>query len=179
MAHGHHSAASAVDAGPPAHALRAHNEWRVVGLLLPYLSEYKWRVLVALIFLASAKLANVGVPLVLKRSSMRSRRAQQALLAVPLALLVAYGVLRLSTVLFTELRDVVFARATQRAIRRVALTVFRASAQPEPALPPGSPDRRRVARHRARHARHASLLSIMLFSIIPVIWNSAWWRWSC
>ncbi len=100
------------------------NEWRVVGLLLPYLSEYKWRVLVALIFLTSAKLANVGVPLVLK-SVVDALSPAQQVLALPLALLVAYGALRLSTVLFAELRDVVFVRVTQRAIRRVALTVFR------------------------------------------------------
>jgi ATP-binding cassette subfamily B protein len=167
MAHGHHSAASAVDAGPPASGARP-NEWRVVGLLLPYLSEYKWRVLVALIFLASAKLANVGVPLVLK-SVVDALSPAQQVLALPLALLVAYGALRLSTVLFAELRDVVFVRVTQRAIRRVALTVFRhlhsLSLRFHLDRQTGG-----VSRDIERGTRGIStLLSYMLFSIIPVI----------
>jgi ATP-binding cassette, subfamily B, heavy metal transporter len=167
MAHGHHSAASAVDAGPPAPGARP-NEWRVVGLLLPYLSEYKWRVLVALIFLASAKLANVGVPLVLK-SVVDALSPAQQMLALPLALLVAYGALRLSTVLFAELRDVVFVRVTQRAIRRVALTVFRhlhsLSLRFHLDRQTGG-----VSRDIERGTRGIStLLSYMLFSIIPVI----------
>jgi ABC-type transport system involved in Fe-S cluster assembly fused permease/ATPase subunit len=167
MAHGHHSAASAADAEPPASGARP-NEWRVVGLLLPYLSEYKWRVLVALIFLASAKLANVGVPLVLK-SVVDALSPAQQVLALPLALLVAYGALRLSTVLFAELRDVVFVRVTQRAIRRVALTVFRhlhsLSLRFHLDRQTGG-----VSRDIERGTRGIStLLSYMLFSIIPVI----------
>ncbi len=144
------------------------NEWRVVGLLLPYLSEYKWRVLVALIFLTSAKLANVGVPLVLK-SVVDALSPAQQVLALPLALLVAYGALRLSTVLFAELRDVVFVRVTQRAIRRVALTVFRhlhsLSLRFHLDRQTGG-----VSRDIERGTRGIStLLSYMLFSIIPVI----------
>src|SRR5487761_2568681 len=167
MAHGHHSAASAVDARPPASGARP-NEWRVVGLLLPYLSEYKWRVLVAMVFLASAKLANVGVPLVLK-SVVDALSPAQQVLALPLALLVAYGALRLSTVLFAELRDVVFVRVTQRAIRRVALTVFRhlhsLSLRFHLDRQTGG-----VTRDIERGTRGIStLLSYMLFSIIPVI----------
>ena len=167
MAHGHHSAASSVDTVPPARAA-AHNEWRVVGLLLPYLAEYKWRVLVALVFLASAKLANVGVPLVLK-SVVDALSPAQQVLALPLALLVAYGALRLSTVLFAELRDVVFVRVTQRAIRRVALTVFRhlhsLSLRFHLDRQTGG-----VSRDIERGTRGIStLLSYMLFSIIPVI----------
>src|SRR5471032_3241976 len=102
MAHGRRSAALSVDAGAPAPGVR-RNEWRAVAMLLPYLWEYKWRVLVALVFLASAKFANVGVPLVLKRIVDALTPAQQPL-ALPLALLIAYGLLRLSTVLFAELR---------------------------------------------------------------------------
>src|SRR5512140_1595423 len=122
MAHGSRSVALSVDPGARTPAAR-RNEWRAVGMLLPYLWEYKWRVLVALTFLAAAKLANVGVPLVLK-SVVDALSPAQQVLALPLALLVAYGALRLSTVLFAELRDVVFVRVTQRAIRRVALQVF-------------------------------------------------------
>ncbi len=167
MAHGRRSSTLSVDADAPAPGTR-RNEWRAVGMLLPYLWEYKWRVLVALVFLASAKVANVGVPLVLKGIVDALSPAQQTL-ALPLALLVAYGLLRLSTVLFAELRDVVFVRVTQRAIRRVALTVFRhlhsLSLRFHLDRQTGG-----VTRDIERGTRGIStLLSFMLFSIIPVI----------
>jgi ATP-binding cassette, subfamily B, heavy metal transporter len=137
-------------------------------MLLPYLWEYKWRVLVALTFLVTAKLANVAVPLVLKEVVDRLTPTQ-AVLALPLALLVAYGVLRLSTTLFAELRDLVFVRVTQRAIRRIALSVFRhlhaLSLRFHLERQTGG-----VSRDIERGARGIStLLSYMLFSIIPVI----------
>src|SRR2546423_5920627 len=100
------------------------NEWKALGTLVPYLSEYKWRVIFALAFLITAKLANVAVPLVMKEV-VDSLDAKTAIAAVPVALLAIYGILRFSTTLFAELRDVVFVRVTQRAIRRVALGVFR------------------------------------------------------
>ncbi len=137
-------------------------------MLLPYLAEYKWRVLVALTFLATAKFANVGVPLLLKRI-VDALSPEQQVLALPLALLLAYGLLRLSTVLFAELRDVVFVRVTQRAIRRVALTVFRhlhsLSLRFHLDRQTGG-----VTRDIERGTRGIStLLSFMLFSVIPVI----------
>jgi len=140
----------------------------VVGLLLPYLWEFRWRVLVALAFLVTAKLANVGVPLILKEV-VDSLDAQTAILAVPFVLLAAYGALRFSTTLFAELRDVVFVRVTQRAIRRVALEVFRhlhsLSLRFHLERQTGG-----VARDVERGTRGIStLLSYMLFSIIPVI----------
>ena len=143
-------------------------EWRVVPMLLPYLWEYKWRVAVALTFLVAAKLANVGVPLVLKEVVDRLTPAQ-AILALPLALLVAYGALRLSTTLFAELRDLVFVRVTQRAIRRIALSVFRhlhsLSLRFHLERQTGG-----VSRDIERGARGVStMLSYMLFSIIPVV----------
>jgi ATP-binding cassette, subfamily B, heavy metal transporter len=100
------------------------SEWRVLGTLAPYLLEYKWRVLLALACLVTAKLANVGVPLVMKEV-VDGLDSQTALLAVPVLLLVTYGCLRFSATLFGELRDVVFVPVTQRAIRRLALGVFR------------------------------------------------------
>jgi ATP-binding cassette subfamily B protein len=100
------------------------SEWGAVGTLVPYLLEYKWRVVIALVFLTVAKLANVGVPLVMKEV-VDGLDAQAALVAVPVALLAIYGILRFSTTLFQELRDVIFVRVTQRAIRRIALGVFR------------------------------------------------------
>jgi ATP-binding cassette subfamily B protein len=167
MAHGRGHAASSLDAAPPAAGAR-RSEWRALGMLLPYLAEYRWRVLLALAFLAAAKVANVGVPLVLKSVVDALTPAQQAL-ALPLALLVAYGALRLSTVLFAELRDVVFVRVTQRAIRRVALTVFRhlhsLSLRFHLERQTGG-----VSRDIERGTRGIStLLNYMLFSIIPVI----------
>ncbi|HEV3008115.1 MAG TPA: ABC transporter transmembrane domain-containing protein, partial [Burkholderiales bacterium] len=109
--------------GAPTQRLRG-NEWKALATLLPYLLEYKWRVFLALACLVTAKLANVGVPLVMKEVVDGLDPSLQAV-AVPVALLAIYGVLRFSTTLFQELRDVVFIRVTQRAIRRVALGVFR------------------------------------------------------
>lgn len=103
-------------------------DWSTVKTLLPYLWAYKWRVLLALIFLVGAKLANVGVPLVLKELidwMTISPTNPIALMVLPLSLLVTYGLLRLSTTLFTELREFVFAKVTQRAVRTIALKVFR------------------------------------------------------
>src|SRR6476646_1925786 len=99
-------------------------DWQTIGTLLPYLWEYKARVVAALVCLVAAKLANVGVPLLLKRI-VDSLDPRIAILTVPLALLVAYGLLRLSTTVFTELREFLFAKVTQRAVRRIGLTVFR------------------------------------------------------
>jgi len=114
---------------PPAPATaRSGSDWAVLKTLFPYLWAWKWRVLLALGFLIGAKLANVGVPLILKRLIDRltiSPGDPQALLVLPLGLLVAYGALRLATTLFTELREFVFARVTQRAVRTIALQVFR------------------------------------------------------
>ena len=99
-------------------------DWATIGTLLPYLWAYKGRVIAAIACLIAAKVANVGVPLLLKRIVDDLDR-ETALLAVPLALLVAYGLLRLSTTIFTELREFLFAKVTQRAVRTIALQVFR------------------------------------------------------
>jgi len=116
---------AASDALPPPTAQRKRGtEWRVLKSLVPYLWEFRWRVALALLFMVAAKLANVGVPLVLKQI-VDSLTGANAMLIVPMALLVAYGVLRLSTTLFTELRELAFAKVTQRAVRRIALAVFR------------------------------------------------------
>src|SRR5512147_302204 len=99
-------------------------DWKVVRQLLPYLWPYKGRVFAALAALVCAKVANVGVPVLLKHIVDRLDPTL-AILTVPLALLVAYGALRLSTTLFTELREFLFAKVTQRAVRTIALEVFR------------------------------------------------------
>ena len=109
------------DAGVPR---TARGDWHAIATLIPYLWEYKGRVLAALTCLIAAKVANVGVP-VLMKEIVDSLDARTAILAVPLVLLVAYGLLRLSTTAFTELREFLFAKVTQRAVRKIGLQVFR------------------------------------------------------
>ena len=114
---------------PPASAPAApRSDWATLQRLFPYLWEYKWRAGAALAFMLGAKLANVGVPLLLKNlvDTMSFKPGDaQAVLVVPVALLLAYGLLRLSTTLFAELRELVFAKATEGAARRISLEVFR------------------------------------------------------
>ena len=104
------------------------SDWATLTRLLPYLWEYRWRVIIALSFLVGAKVANVSVPLLLKEIVDRlsiSPTDPRALLVVPIGLLVAYGALRLCTSLFTELRELIFAKATEGASRSISLQVFR------------------------------------------------------
>ncbi|HQU81289.1 MAG TPA: ABC transporter ATP-binding protein/permease [Azonexus sp.] len=98
--------------------------WLTLRMLLPYLWNYRLRVLAALGCLFAAKVANVTVPIVFKNMIDGLSASEQAL-ALPVLLLVLYGALRFSTALFTELREFLFARVTQRAVRQVALEVFR------------------------------------------------------
>ncbi|GAB4435864.1 MAG: ABC transporter ATP-binding protein/permease [Rhodocyclaceae bacterium] len=111
----------------PGPAPERRHDWQTVRRLLPYLLAYRWRVAFALACLIAAKVANVGVPLVFKRmiDALTPMPAAQAALVVPAALLLAYGVLRLSVTAFTELRELIFARVTQRAVRTISLQVFR------------------------------------------------------
>jgi ABC-type transport system involved in Fe-S cluster assembly fused permease/ATPase subunit len=98
-------------------------DWQTLRSLIPYLLEFKWRVVVAMSLLIFSKLANVSVPLVLKEI-IDAMDKTKSVLVIPVFLIVGYGVLRLFSTLFGELRDAVFANVTQRAIRRVALQVF-------------------------------------------------------
>ena len=104
------------------------NDWRTLKTFLPYLWVYKWRVTLAMLFMVGAKLAGLGVPLVLKELVDEMAVGigdPKALLLLPIGVLLAYAALRLATALFTELREMMFARVTQRALRTVALRVFR------------------------------------------------------
>ena len=113
------------------------SDWDTLRRLFPYLWQYQWRVMAALAFMIGAKVANVGVPLLLKtlvdtmspnggRNPIEGVPAvMQAVLVVPLALVIAYGLLRLSTSLFAELRELIFAKATEGAARSISLEVFR------------------------------------------------------
>ena len=103
------------------------NDWKVIRDLLPYLLEYKFRVAIALSCLVAAKVANLGIPILMKQlidALNIKANSPQALLVVPAGLILAYGLLRISASLFTELRESLFARVTQNAVRKVALQVF-------------------------------------------------------
>ena len=121
-------AAVALPASPGAPANKPQrSDWATLKRLLPYLWQYKVRVVLALAFMVAAKMANVSVPLLLKQlvDAMSIKPGSvEALLVVPLGLLLAYGGLRLCTSLFTELRELVFAKATEGATRSIALQVF-------------------------------------------------------
>jgi ABC-type transport system involved in Fe-S cluster assembly fused permease/ATPase subunit len=140
--------------------------------LIPYLWRYRWRVVFALAFMLAAKVANVGVPLLLKelvdRMAIQPGTAQ-ALLVVPVGLIVAYGLLRLSTSLFTELRELVFAKATEGAARSISLEVFRhlhaLSLRFHLERQTGGMTRDIERGTRAVH----SLISFSLYSILPTI----------
>ncbi|MCB1888148.1 MAG: ABC transporter ATP-binding protein/permease [Rhodocyclaceae bacterium] len=100
-------------------------DWQTLKELLPYLWAYKVRVLIALGCLLAAKGANVSVPIIFKQVIDRlDITRDQAVIVVPAALLLAYGALRFSTSMFTELREIVFVRVTQQAVRRISLQVF-------------------------------------------------------
>ena len=108
-------------------AVAQRSDWRVIRDLLPYLLEYRLRVLLALLCLVAAKVANLGIPILMKRliDTLNIKvDSGEALLAIPAALIVAYGLLRISASLFNELREALFAKVTQNAVRKVALQVF-------------------------------------------------------
>ena len=121
--------ASASSAHQPAALVAAPvSDWGTLRRLFPYLWVYKWRVMAALLFMVGAKVANVGVPLLLKKliDAMTPRAGEVATaLVVPVALLLGYGLLRLSTSLFSELRELIFSKATEGVARSISLKVFR------------------------------------------------------
>ncbi|MGB8337943.1 MAG: ABC transporter ATP-binding protein/permease [Burkholderiales bacterium] len=156
------------DSNSPQPAYAAKGDFYTVKTLLPYLWEYRGRVLLALSFLVLAKLSNVTVPLVMK-SIVDALDQPRALLALPILFLLGYGALRLATTLFGELRDMVFAKVTQRAIRRIALQVFRhlhgMSLRFHLERQTGG-----VSRDIERGTRAIdSLMRFMLFSIVPTL----------
>ena len=127
----HHPAPASATPGQPA---ARRSDWATLQRLFPYLWAYKWRVMLALGFMVAAKGANVSVPLLLKELVDAMTPAvgratglapgMEGLLIVPVGLLLAYGALRFSTSLFTELRELVFAKATEGATRSIALQTF-------------------------------------------------------
>ena len=105
---------------------RQSQDWKVIQNLFPYLSAYKARIFFTLLCLVVAKIANLGVPIMLKKivDAMSIHTTPQALLVVPVSLIVAYGLLRLSASLFAELRELIFSKVTEYASRHVGLQVF-------------------------------------------------------
>ena len=144
----------------------------VVRRLMPYLWEFRGRVILAVVLLVSAKLANIAVPIVMKQI-VDGLSGPAAVAAIPVALLVAYGVLRLSSTAFNELRDVVFVKVTQRAMRRIALEVFHhlhaLSLRFHLERQTGG-----LTRDIERGTRGIStLLSFMVFSVLPTVLEMA------
>ena len=101
----------------------SRTDWRTMKTMLPYLLEFKGRVTIVVILLVLAKLTSVAIPLALKEI-VDAMDKPKAILAVPVLLVIGYGLLRLFSTLFGEIRDAVFAKVTQRSIRRVAIKVF-------------------------------------------------------
>jgi ABC-type transport system involved in Fe-S cluster assembly fused permease/ATPase subunit len=108
----------------PDHEVTTFN-WRVVKLLLPYLFEFKARIFLALACLVLTKVASVYLPFILKDIvDILDNQEENRVYLVPFALVGAYGLVRLTTVIFAEIRDTLFGRVTERAIRRIGLKVF-------------------------------------------------------
>ncbi|WP_255375118.1 ABC transporter transmembrane domain-containing protein, partial [Oleiphilus sp. HI0061] len=103
-------------------------DWSIIKQIIPYLLEYKQRIALALLCLVAAKVASVTMPFILKHvvDDLDQQLADNelSLLVVPLGLLLAYGLVRLMNVLLGEIRDTLFGRVTERAMRRVGLKVF-------------------------------------------------------
>jgi ABC-type transport system involved in Fe-S cluster assembly fused permease/ATPase subunit len=103
-------------------------DWSIVKQIWPYLTEFKTRVAIALLCLVAAKSAGVGMPFILKQIvddlDGKLTATSLAFISVPVGLLLAYGFIRLSSVLLGEIRDTLFGRVTERAMRRVGLKVF-------------------------------------------------------
>ncbi len=168
----HASAATVAPTAASTPPPRTRSDWGTLAKLLPYLWQYRWRVGFALAFLVAAKAANVGVPVLLKYlvdAMTIPPGSAQALLVVPVGLIVAYGALRLSTSLFTELRELIFAKATEGTARSISLQVFRhlhaLSLRFHLERQTGGMTRDIERGTRAVH----SLISYSLYSIVPTI----------
>ena len=101
--------------------------WKTLKSLIPYLFEYKTRIFLAILCLVGAKIASVGLPFILKHivDALDAAGEVDEIILLPIGLLVAYGVVRFSNVLFGEIRDTLFGRVTERAMRRIGLKVFK------------------------------------------------------
>ncbi len=144
-------------------------DWQNLKNMLPYLWNYRGRALIALACLIMAKVANVGIPVVLKGIVDGMENHRETLLVLPVALLLGYGALRVSSTLFNELRDIVFARVRYHAMRRLATEVMthlhRLSLGFHLGRQTGA-----ISRDLDRGTRSvSSILNYMVFSIIPMV----------
>ena len=171
-------------------------DWSSLKQLIPFMTEFKGRIALALLCLVGAKVASVGLPFILKHivdrlngnaaSQTEALLPDQSMVIVPIALLVAYGVARFANVLFGELRDTIFGRVTERAMRRVGHKVF----QHLHSLDLGYHLNRRtggVSRDIERGVNGISfLMRFMIFNIVPtfveigmimvlLFWNYSVW----
>lgn len=163
-------------------------DWATIKTLLPYVLKYPWRVGFALSCLVLAKVSNLGIPIVLKYlidDLALSADDPKRLLIVPIALIFGYGALRLASSLFTELREFLFSKVTQHAVRKIAIEIFEhlhsLSLRFHLARQTGG-----VSRDIDRGSRGIqSLISYSLYSIVPTIiefslvliylgWNYDW-----
>ena len=145
--------------------------WKIIAGLWPYLAEYKGRVFLAVAMLVLAKVATVSTPIALKYivDYLDQNRGADMLLWIPLILVGVYGALRFGSTLFSELRDAIFARVAERAMRRVSLRVFQHLHNRELAF---HLDRKTggLARDIERGTRGISfLLRFTLFNIVPTL----------
>jgi len=143
------------------------NDWVTIRSLLPFLWDYRGRAGLALAFLVISKVAVVGLPLALKEIVDFLDTPDYKELALPVVLLVAYGLLRLSSSLFNELRDVVFAKVRHGTMKTLSLTALRQlhglSLRYHLERKTGA-----LSRDMERGTRGAStLLNFMVFSILP------------
>ena len=171
----------------PAHSKNL-GDWATIKTLFPYVLKYPWRVGFALSCLVLAKVSNLGIPIVLKYlidDLALSADDPKRLLIVPIALIFGYGALRLASSLFTELREFLFSKVTQHAVRKIAIEVFEhlhsLSLRFHLARQTGG-----VSRDIDRGSRGIqSLISYSLYSIVPTIiefslvliylgWNYDW-----
>ncbi|TCK17356.1 ATP-binding cassette subfamily B protein [Thiogranum longum] len=144
------------------------NDLKTLRSLAPFLWEYRVRVVLALTFLILAKVANVGIPLMLK-GIVDALDRDNMQLVLPLGLLLGYGGLRLASSLFNELRDAVFARVRHGAMRKVSVRVLehlhRLSLRYHLERKTGG-----ISRDIERGTRSvSSLLNYMVFSILPTL----------
>ncbi len=149
--------------------MKTQQDWQAIRSLLPFIWQFKGRVLFALGLLLLAKLANVGVPLALKQAVDALDPQQQDIIYLPVMMLVAYGVLRLASSIFSELRDALFAKVIFRSVRRIATSIFRhlhrLSLRFHLQRQTGG-----ISRDIERGSRGISfLLNFMIFNIVPTL----------
>ena len=149
--------------------MKTQQDWQAIRSLLPFIWQFKGRVLFALGLLILAKLANVGVPLALKEAIDALDPQQQDIIYLPVIMLVAYGILRLASSVFSELRDALFAKVIFRSVRRIATSIFRhlhrLSLRFHLQRQTGG-----ISRDIERGSRGISfLLNFMIFNIVPTL----------